>query len=69
MQKVVPLRSLGTARGIFDALATLVIPLSQLIFAWGIERTGKTLTLAIPTFFLALSASYIYWKVLKKAKA
>ena len=32
MQKFIPLESLGTARGVFDALATLVIPLSQLDF-------------------------------------
>ena len=69
MQKVIPLGSLGTARGIFDAFATLVIPLSQLVFAWGIEKIGETLPLAISAFFLALSSSSLYWEVLKKAKA
>ncbi|NJE60297.1 MFS transporter [Thermococcus sp. 21S7] len=38
MQKFIPLESLGTVRGVFDALATLVIPLSQLTFAWLIEN-------------------------------
>ncbi|ASJ09673.1 permease [Thermococcus siculi] len=37
-QRYVPLKNLGTARGILDALATLVIPLSQLAFAWAIEK-------------------------------
>ncbi|WP_048152037.1 MFS transporter [Palaeococcus ferrophilus] len=47
-QKYVPLESLGTMRGIFDALATLVIPLSQLTFAWMIEGgIGTTVSAAL----------------------
>ena len=59
MQKVIPLESLGTTRGIFDALATLVIPLSQLVFAWGIERSGKIQGLTVPAFLMAIVASLL----------
>ena len=41
MQRHLPLGSLGTARGIFDAFATLVIPISQLTFAWMLEGGTK----------------------------
>ncbi|WP_324736335.1 MFS transporter [Thermococcus sp. SY098] len=37
-QRIIPLEKLGTYRGAFDALATLIIPLSQLSFAWLIEH-------------------------------
>jgi len=47
MQKVIPLESLGTARGLFDALATLVIPLSQLAFAWVVENGIMILIVSI----------------------
>ncbi|WP_457741869.1 MFS transporter [Thermococcus sp.] len=47
MQKLIPLKSLGTARGVFDALATLVIPLSQLTFAWLIEKGMAILTASL----------------------
>ena len=69
MQKVIPLESLGTARGIFDALATLVIPLSQLVFAWAIEKSGEIYVLAIVAFFLALVASLLLKKLLGDVKA
>ncbi len=69
MQKVIPLESLGTARGIFDALATLVIPLSQLVFAWAIEKSGEIYVLAIVAFFLALVASLLFKELLGDVKA
>ncbi len=69
MQKVIPLESLGTARGIFDALATLVIPLSQLVFAWTIEKSGEIQVLAIMAFSLALTASFLFREFLRDAKA
>ncbi|WP_297501148.1 MFS transporter [Thermococcus sp.] len=69
MQKVIPLESLGTARGIFDALATLVIPLSQLAFAWAIEKSGEIRVFAIVAFSLALTASLLFGKFLGDAKA
>ncbi|AEC52635.1 Permease, major facilitator superfamily [Pyrococcus sp. NA2] len=47
MQKFIPLESLGTTRGIFDAMATLVIPVSQLAFAWGIENGIAILTASL----------------------
>ncbi len=68
MQKVTPLKSLGTARGIFDALATLVIPLSQLVFAWGIEKSSEIYVLAIVAFSLALTASLLFEELLRNGK-
>ncbi|ASA77947.1 MFS transporter [Thermococcus sp. 5-4] len=56
MQKFIPLESLGTARGLFDALATLVIPLSQLTFAWLIENGAGTLSLTSGAFLLGFLA-------------
>ena len=56
MQKVIPLESLGTARGVFDALATLVIPLSQLTFAWLIEKNLSRLLLSSTAFVIAVIA-------------
>ncbi|WP_297464672.1 MFS transporter [Thermococcus sp.] len=64
MQKVIPLESLGTARGLFDALATLVIPLSQLVFAWAIEKGIAVLTASILAAGLAcagVALSYVYF--------
>ncbi|NJE53887.1 MFS transporter [Thermococcus sp. 21S9] len=55
MQRFIPLERLGTARGLFDALATLVIPLSQLTFAWLIER-GTWLNLPVGAFLLGVLA-------------
>ncbi|MDI3476440.1 MAG: hypothetical protein PWQ79_1108 [Thermococcaceae archaeon] len=49
-QKYVPLESLGTIRGLFDALATLVMPLSQLAFAWMIE---KGIAVSVASLFAA----------------
>ncbi len=69
MQKAIPLESLGTARGIFDALATLIIPLSQLAFAWAIEKGGEIRVFAIVAFSLALTASLLFEKFLGDAKA
>ncbi|EEB74142.1 MFS transporter [Thermococcus sp. AM4] len=55
MQRFIPLERLGTARGLFDALATLVIPLSQLTFAWLIER-GTGANLPVGAFLLGVLA-------------
>ncbi|KPU63467.1 permease [Thermococcus sp. EP1] len=49
-QRVIPLEKLGTYRGIFDALATLIIPLSQLTFAWLIEHDVGVSMLAVGVF-------------------
>lgn len=54
-QKVFPLERLGTFRGVFDALATLVIPISQLTFAWAIEKEIAVL----PASFLAAGLACI----------
>ena len=65
MQKVISLESLGSAKGLFDALATFVIPLSQLAFAWAIERSKELSFLAVIAFSLALTSSVIiekFWK-------
>jgi len=54
MQKAIPLESLGTARGFFDAIATLVIPSSQLTFAWLIENGTRLSTAALVAAGLGL---------------
>ncbi|WP_297090281.1 MFS transporter [Thermococcus sp.] len=59
MQKVIPLESLGTARGIFDALATLAIPLSQLAFAWAIEKGMAVLTASLSAAGLACAGTVL----------
>ena len=69
MQKVIPLESLGTARGIFDALATLVIPLSQLALAWAVEKSGEIPVLTIAASFLAVAASLLLSGLLRDTKA
>ena len=56
MQKFIPLESLGTVRGVFDALATLVIPLSQLTFAWLIEKNLSKPLLSSTAFIIAVIA-------------
>jgi len=56
-QKIIPLEKLGTYRGIFDALATLIIPLSQLTFAWLIEHgIGVSMLAVAVSGFGVLSA-------------
>ncbi|RLF83734.1 MFS transporter [Thermococci archaeon] len=56
-QRVIPLEKLGTYRGIFDALATLIIPLSQLTFAWLIEQgVGVSMLAVAVSGFGVLSA-------------
>ncbi|WP_099211997.1 MFS transporter [Thermococcus henrietii] len=55
MQRFISPESLGTARGLFDALATLVIPLSQLTFAWLIGR-ATWLNLPVGAFLLGVLA-------------
>ena len=49
-QRIIPLEKLGTYKGIFDALATLIIPLSQLTFAWLIEHDVGVSMLAVGVF-------------------
>ena len=49
-QRIIPLEKLGTYRGIFDALATLIIPVSQLTFAWLIEHDVGVSMLAVGVF-------------------
>ena len=56
MQRYIPLESLGTARGVFDALATLVIPISQLTFALLVEEGIPPLGLTSGAFIIALVA-------------
>ncbi len=53
-QRIIPLEKLGTYRGVFDALATLIIPLSQLTFAWLIEHGVGVSMLAIGVFGLSV---------------
>ncbi|WP_240703312.1 MFS transporter [Thermococcus indicus] len=65
MQKFIPLKSLGTARGVFDALATLVIPLSQLVFAWLIEGGLKVFLATSITTVLAFLATFSLRYILK----
>lgn len=59
MQKFIPMESLGTVRGIFDALATLVIPLSQLVFAWLVEKGSNVLNASLFAAFIAFLASVL----------
>ena len=59
MQKFIPLESLGTVRGVFDALATLVIPLSQLTFAWLIEKGSNVLNASLFAAFIAFLSSML----------
>ncbi|RLF87157.1 MFS transporter, partial [Thermococci archaeon] len=49
-QRIIPLEKLGTYKGIFDALATLIIPVSQLTFAWLIEHDVGVSMLAVGVF-------------------
>ncbi|ADT84217.1 MFS transporter [Thermococcus barophilus] len=53
-QRIIPLKKLGTYRGIFDALATLIIPLSQLTFALLIEHGVDISMLAAGMFGLGV---------------
>ncbi len=69
MQKVIPYGSLGTARGIFDALATLVIPLSQLVFAWGIEGGMAVPVASGVVTGLSLVATGLFYVVLSNLDA
>ncbi|NJF25017.1 MFS transporter [Thermococcus sp. Bubb.Bath] len=68
-QKYLPLEGLGTARGLFDALATLVIPLSQLAFAWMIERSWEIQILVVLAFSMAVAAFLPLREILWEAKA
>ena len=66
MQKFIPLESLGTVRGIFDALATLVIPLSQLVFAWLLEDGLKVTHLSSAAAVLAVISAFILGEFLNR---
>ena len=63
---LIPLESLGTVRGIFDALATLVIPLSQLVFAWLLEDGLKVTHLSSAAAVLAVISAFILGEFLNR---
>ncbi|WP_240911691.1 MFS transporter [Thermococcus sp. LS1] len=60
MQRYISLETLGTLRGVFDALATLVIPLSQLAFAWLIGKGIETFNLSLGAFLIGVSATAFF---------
>ncbi|NJE04956.1 MFS transporter [Thermococcus sp. M36] len=64
MQRYIPLESLGKARGVFDALVTLVIPLSQILFAWLVERGTTVLNASLLAAFIAFLASLLFVSML-----
>ncbi|WP_050003853.1 MFS transporter [Thermococcus eurythermalis] len=66
MQKFIPLESLGTVRGIFDALATLVIPLSQIAFAWLLERGSNATYLSSAMAVLAVFSTFLLGEFLNR---
>lgn len=66
MQKFIPLESLGTVRGIFDALATLVIPLSQIAFAWLLERGSNATYLSSAMAVLAVFSTLLLGEFLNR---
>ncbi|NPA47701.1 MAG: MFS transporter [Thermococci archaeon] len=59
MQRFIPLKKLGTVRGVFDAFATLVIPVSQLTFAWLIGRGAGILNASLSAALLGLTAAAV----------
>ncbi|WP_048147323.1 MFS transporter [Pyrococcus abyssi] len=62
-QKVIPLERLGTYRGVFDALATLIIPISQLTFAWLIEKGFNVPMLAFIAFGAGIIATLGFYVI------
>ncbi|NJE13562.1 MFS transporter [Thermococcus sp. LS2] len=64
-QKVIPMESLGTFRGVFDALATLIIPLSQLTFALLIEHGFSVSLLALGAFWLGIGSGVLMLRMLQ----
>ncbi len=66
MQRFIPLESLGTARGIFDALGTLVIPLSHLTFAWLLERGLNATCLSSSAAVLAVLSTFLMGEFLSR---
>ncbi len=65
-QRIIPLEKLGTYRGIFDALATLIIPLSQLTFAWLIEHDAGVSMLAAGVFGLGILSAVGFFILIQK---
>ena len=64
MQKYVPLEKLGTIRGIFDAIATLIIPISQILVAWLIEGGVPQEVLSLSLGALAIaSGTWMYREI------
>lgn len=66
MQKFIPLESLGTVRGIFDALATLVTSLSQLAFAWPLEEGLKVTHLSSAAAVSAVLSAFLLGEFLNR---
>jgi MFS family permease len=65
-QKHFPLEKLGTYRGLFDALATIIIPLSHLTFAFLLESGFNIRMLSIMVSLLGILSSFGFWTFLKK---
>ncbi|ACS90131.1 MULTISPECIES: MFS transporter [Thermococcus] len=67
-QRVIPLEKLGTYKGVFDALATLIIPLSQLSFAWLIEQGINVSILAVGVFGLGVLTAVGFFILINSIK-
>ncbi|USG99544.1 MFS transporter [Thermococcus argininiproducens] len=67
-QRIIPLEKLGTYKGIFDSLATLIIPLSQLTFAWLIEHEIGVLALAAGVFGLGVLSTMGFFILIYSTK-
>ncbi|MFA4646082.1 MFS transporter [Pyrococcus kukulkanii] len=65
MQKYVPLEKLGTIRGIFDAIATLIIPISQILVAWLIEGGVPQEVLSLSLGALAIASGIWMYRIIK----
>ncbi len=65
-QRIIPLEKLGTYKGIFDALATLIIPLSQLTFAWLIEHDVGVSMLAVGVFGFGVLSTVGFFILIQK---
>jgi len=65
-QRIIPLEKLGTYKGIFDALATLIIPVSQLTFAWLIEHDVGVSMLAVGVFGFGVLSTVGFFILIQK---
>ncbi|ASJ16228.1 permease [Thermococcus chitonophagus] len=65
MQKYVPLERLGTIRGIFDVVATLIIPISQILVAWLIEGGAPQEVLSLSLGALAIASGLWIYRVIR----